>query len=298
MNWSGQLGVNTPWRATDTPLRGDIAELLTNQWDINKMVSYLPVYDATFAPHRDKPVTLTEIGVGFGGSLELWRKYFTHPDTVIIGIDNNPKCKQFDNPDNNVHIRIGDQQDVDFLQTVIDEFGQSDIIIDDGSHIPSYTLRSFQYLFPNGLADGGAYLVEDLHTCYSTDCREPFDDPAANDGTPQFVDIIKQLIDTIHHIYTQTPTGDDFSDSFEPGNPDRRTKFTVPLAAKLVSSIEIHDSIAVIRRGPRELPRMIRRWSRDRMTSVINEDAALFLTEHPHLDRADTLRRDWINSCD
>lgn len=291
----GPLAEPTVWPATSGPIYGrssrSLASLVARQWDINKIAHYLPVYERAFGRQMAKKqqVRLLEIGVSFGGSLELWRAYFSRAD-VVVGIDANPNCAQFDNPERNTHVRIGAQQDTEFLASVVKEFGPFDIILDDGSHIPSYTLQSFQYLFLNGLADGGVYMVEDLHTCYSDDCPSPEQD----DGTPQFVDVVKHLIDVMHAHYRQTPTGDEFSDSFEPGNPGYRSEFTVPLATTLISSIEIHDAIVAIHKGRRELPRMIRRWSRERMTSVLNEDAALFLDDHPHLGEADRTRTDWL----
>ena len=87
----------------------------------------------------------------------------------------------------------------------------------------------------------------------------------------------------MHAVYRQTPTGEEFANAFEVGNPARRTEFGVPWATQLIQNIEIHDSIVVIRRGPRELPREIRRWSRERMTAVLDEDAARFLDDHPYM---------------
>ena len=40
-----------------------------------------------------------------------------------------------------------------------------DIIIDDGSHICSDVIRTFQYCF-DYLAPGGKFIIEDLHTSY------------------------------------------------------------------------------------------------------------------------------------
>jgi len=52
---------------------------------ITKWSHYFPVYEKHFAPLRDKPIKLLEIGVLNGGSLEMWRKYF-HPDSVIVDL--------------------------------------------------------------------------------------------------------------------------------------------------------------------------------------------------------------------
>lgn len=289
--------MTTTWHSTDAPVTGPLADLIrAGIWDINKMVHYFPVYESAFGDPT-RPVKILEIGVSFGGSLELWRQYFTHRDSVIVGIDANPNCFQFDDPERDIHVRIGKQQDEQFLRSVVEEFGPFDIILDDGSHIPAFTLASFRFLFLHGLADGGAYLVEDLHTCYSSDCREPFPDQpwlyGANDGSPQFTDYVKQLIDVMHEVYLQTDTGDGV-DKLEPGNPSYKTSFNVSEMVNLIKSIEMHDSIVVIRRGPRELARMLRRWSRERMSTVLSETAAEFLDDNPHLGNADTARKDWF----
>jgi hypothetical protein len=289
------LGAEVLWSATDTPLQGDMAELVADQWDINKFAHYLPIYDKTFRPHRYQPVRILEMGVAFGGSLELWRNYFPHPDATIVGIDGNPGCAQFDRPDRNQYVRIGKQQDPQFLDALIGEFGRFDIILDDCSHFPSYTLKAFNHLFPHGLKDGGLYLVEDLFSCYIPEGREPFVDTEANDGTPQFMEVVKHLIDVMHAgLYEQTPWGEDVAEKFCPDSPKYETGFTVPWATQYLASIEIYDSIVVIRRGPRELPRTIRRWSRDRMTTTLSAGAAGFLDERPYMDRCDRTRRDWM----
>jgi hypothetical protein len=60
----------------------------------------------------------------------MWKRYFG-PHATIIGIDINPKCKAYE--EDQIAIRIGEQQDVTFLNSVLDEFGAPDIVLDDGS---------------------------------------------------------------------------------------------------------------------------------------------------------------------
>jgi hypothetical protein len=47
-----------------------------------------------------------------------------------------------------IEIRIGGQQDDQFLQGVINEFGTPDIVLDDGSHVRSHVVASFQFFYP------------------------------------------------------------------------------------------------------------------------------------------------------
>lgn len=121
-DWLGpDLAAEVTWEATDAPLPdSDLTRLAANQWDINKFLHYLPVYEKVFSQFPEEPVRLLEIGANLGGSLELWRSYFGHREDVIVGIDNNRRCAQLDDPANNIHVRIGVQQDHDFLARVVD----------------------------------------------------------------------------------------------------------------------------------------------------------------------------------
>ncbi len=76
---------------------------------------------------------MLEIGVWRGGSLQIWRRYL-HPESVIAGIDIDPTARRFDDPSQRVQVRIGGQQDISFLQSVVSELGPFDVILNDGSH--------------------------------------------------------------------------------------------------------------------------------------------------------------------
>ena len=57
------------------------------------------------------------------------------------------------------------QIDVDFLNHVVDDIGEVDIIVDDGSHLNDHVVKSFETLFPK-LKNGGIYVIEDTQTSY------------------------------------------------------------------------------------------------------------------------------------
>ena len=61
-----------------------------------KWKKYFPIYEKLFEKYRNEEITFIEIGVLDGGSLEIWKKYFG-TKSRIIGIDNNPQCKKFEN---------------------------------------------------------------------------------------------------------------------------------------------------------------------------------------------------------
>lgn len=129
---------------------------------VHKWHHYIPLYDRYFSRWRNRPVRFLEIGVSKGGSLSMWRKYFG-ADAVLFGIDINPACAAYDGIAGQV--RIGSQDDPDFLRGVVAEMGGVDVVLDDGSHVMEHIRKSFEVLFPL-VTEGGTYMVEDLHTAY------------------------------------------------------------------------------------------------------------------------------------
>ena len=111
---------------------------------VQKWLHYLPVYDTLFTPYIGAKVAMLEIGVWKGGSLDMWRKFFG-PDATLFGIDINPDCARSDGKSGS--IRIGSQDDPEFLRGVAKEMGKLDIVLDDGSHIASHQRASFEALF-------------------------------------------------------------------------------------------------------------------------------------------------------
>ena len=154
---------------------------------ITKWKHYFPIYEKHFTPIRNKPSKILEIGILNGGSLEMWRYYF--PEATIVGIDINPLCKQHEQE--GINVRIGDQTDEKFLQSLIDEFGAFDLIIDDGSHHVAHVNKTFQFLFPK-LADDGIYFIEDTHAAY-------WDSHGGSIKEPESINnVAKGMIDSIN----------------------------------------------------------------------------------------------------
>jgi tRNA G46 methylase TrmB len=106
---------------------------------------YTEIYQQYFKNIKHKKLRILEIGIGggentkYGGnSLKMWAKYF--PKSDIFGIDLYDKSlidyrriKTFQ----------GSQSDENFLA----QFQNLDIIIDDGSHMNSDVIQSFEILF-------------------------------------------------------------------------------------------------------------------------------------------------------
>src|SRR6478609_1054987 len=98
---------------------------------IHKLAHYFDVYERHFARFRGKPITMMEIGVSHGGSLQMWRNYFG-AEARIIGVDMNPRCKEMEAE--GFEIFIGDQGSRLFWADFRSKVPPLDLLIDDGSH--------------------------------------------------------------------------------------------------------------------------------------------------------------------
>jgi hypothetical protein len=187
---------------------------------IHKWTHYFPAYERHFSKFQNQSITMLEIGVGGGGSSQMWRQYLG-PFARIVGIDNREVCKQYE--DDQVAIRIGDQGDESFLRAVNDEFGPFDIVLDDGSHKMDHLLLTFRTLYPL-MPINGVYLLEDLHTCYW---------PAFGGGLRvenSFLNVCATLIHELHASHSYGAI--------------KETEFS-----RTTLSMHIYDSIVVFERG-------------------------------------------------
>ena len=130
---------------------------------VAKPAHYLAYYEQYFAPLVEKPITLLELGVYKGASLELFARYFENG--LILGLDANAVERKFSSP--RIKFYQGLQDDPTLYAKIVQENNLTclNIVIDDCSHIGSLTLDSFKLLFPM-LASGGLYVIEDWGTGY------------------------------------------------------------------------------------------------------------------------------------
>jgi len=130
----------------------------------HKWIHYFFIYDRIFGRflEKGKPITMLEIGVQNGGSLEIWKKYLP-PNSVIYGVDIDERCLQLKFSDG-ISFHLGSAADDNFMRKTFGDI-QFDVIIDDGSHICKDVIQTFECLFPK-MKNGGCYIVEDMHTSY------------------------------------------------------------------------------------------------------------------------------------
>lgn len=162
---------------------------------IHKFIHYTEGYDRFFSKFRGKKVTLLEIGVYQGGSLQMWKDYLGEK-AQIIGLDINPECKKVE--EENIKIFIGDQQDREYLRWLKKQIDSVDIIIDDGGHMMEQQIISFEELF-DILSDDGVYLCEDCHTSYWASYHGGY----KKEDT--FIEYSKTMIDGLNVQYMEEP---------------------------------------------------------------------------------------------
>jgi hypothetical protein len=193
---------------------------------IHKWKHYFEIYDRHFARFRAKPVVVVEIGVYKGGSLQMWKNYFG-PQAQIYGIDIDPQCKSFEEPQ--IRIAIGSQEDRQFLRTFAQSVPRIDILIDDGGHTMRQQIAAFEELYSH-IDANGVYLCEDLHTSYWGDYGGGYRKPDT------FVEYSKNFIDYLNAWHART----------EPA----AKQLAVSEFTRTTHSLHFYDSILVAEKRP------------------------------------------------
>ena len=124
-----------------------------------KWEHYFDIYHRHFASFRNRDISILEIGVLKGGSLDLWRHYFG-PEASLYGIDVDPACKRYETDGKKIF--IGDQANRQFWHSFKQNVPALDIVIDDGGHLMEQQIVSLEELLPI-LRPGGIYLCEDIN---------------------------------------------------------------------------------------------------------------------------------------
>jgi SAM-dependent methyltransferase len=207
---------------------------LSDKWDL-----YLDIYDQALASYRDAPISLLEIGVQNGGSLETWSNFFPSAE-LIIGCDINPSCASLKFEDPRIIVVVGDATEPQIVQKLTSKSSSFDVIIEDGSHLSSDIVRSFTSYFPL-LRPGGIYLAEDLHCCYWREFGGGLQSPLSG------IEFFKDLVDCLHVAYWGFP---EVAPSLLLTN--FRNKYKVSIdddVLQSIASIEFFDSVCIIRRS-------------------------------------------------
>jgi hypothetical protein len=205
----------------------------------DKWESYLRCYDELLSPWRDQPISLLEIGVQNGGSLDVWSRYF--PNAVhLIGCDINPDCAKLSYADPRVKVVVGDANGEAARTQILGTQTAFDIIVDDGSHRSSDIVKSFALYFPQ-LRDGGLFIAEDLHCSYWRQFEGGLFDQLSS------ISFFKRLVDIVnfeHWGYEASRASilEEFA-----------AKYGVTIGDELLAhihSVEFRNSLCILRKRP------------------------------------------------
>lgn len=204
---------------------------------LDKWTHYLSEYDKLLSGFQEMPISLLEIGIQNGGSLEVFSSYFEHA-RMIVGCDIDPKCGMLAFGDPRIHIVVGDANS-DVAETAVAALSdQYDIIIDDGSHQSGDIVKSFVRYFKY-LNNGGLYIAEDLHCSYWDEFQGGLFFPFSS------MSFFKRLVDVVNHEHWGLPVN--ASSLLSGFAAQYGTAFDAHLLAS-IHSIEFSNSICVIRK--------------------------------------------------
>jgi glycosyltransferase involved in cell wall biosynthesis len=203
----------------------------------DKWLLYLTEYDRLFKPYRELPITLLEIGVQNGGSLEIWSQYFSN-GIRFVGCDINPDCQKLTYDDSRIAVIVGDATTSETQQKIHHQSATFDLIIEDGSHTAGDIVKAFARYFP-ALKETGLFVAEDLHCSYWQEYQGGIFHPYSS------MNFFKHLADIINHEHwgidrerTQLLSG-------------FKNQYQIDLDDDLLSqihSVEFINSICVIRK--------------------------------------------------
>ena len=197
----------------------NIASKYSIKWD-----NYFEIYENLLVNFRNKKIVFVEVGIGNGGSLFMWRKYFGKK-ARIIGIELNPEARILER--DGFEIFIGDQSDPNFWNYFFKKVGKIDILIDDGGHT---NIQQVTTLFETlkYIKNEGLIIIEDTHTSFMK--NKGFKNPSKF----SFINFTINLIEVIHRRNPMVLKDSNFF-------------------SKKIFSIEYFDSITAIKIGKKKL---------------------------------------------
>ena len=176
---------------------------------------------------------MLEIGVSHGGSIEVWKTYFSGKNLKCVGMDIEKNCKLFEDEERNVFIRIASQASENDLIKICKDHGPFDFIVDDGGHSYQQMNTSIETLFPSDLCmtPQSLYVIEDMHTM------------VMKNQNSKIPDIPSELFDRMHYYWYHHGWKNMDKSSLRNSNQNDK------IWADRVESISLYDSMMFVHRG-------------------------------------------------
>ena len=138
--------------------------------DKNTNHSYLELYEKLLSKKKETANNVLEVGIGDfnqknGGSIKLWRDYFTK--SIIYGLDILPRERVIDellNDDRVILYTSTDAYNNDFFTNrILNKDIKFDFMLDDGPHTLE-SMKQFIKLYSQVMTDDGILIVEDVQS--------------------------------------------------------------------------------------------------------------------------------------
>jgi hypothetical protein len=138
--------------------------------DKNTTHSYLELYQQLLVSKKETATNVLEVGIGDfgeknGGSIKLWKDYFTN--ATIYGLDILPIERVIDELLNNDRVILytnTDAYNTDFFtNTFLNKNIQFDFMLDDGPHSLESMIQ-FIKLYSQIMKDDGILIIEDVQS--------------------------------------------------------------------------------------------------------------------------------------
>ena len=152
-------------------IRMSLAELVDNtKTDKNTGHSYLNLYQRLLEKKKESAKNILEVGIGDffeknGGSIKLWRDFFTN--ATIYGLDILPISKVMDELLNDERVILYtsiDAYNEDFFKThFLNKNIKCDFMLDDGPHSLESMIQ-FIKLYSQIMTDDGILMIEDVQS--------------------------------------------------------------------------------------------------------------------------------------
>lgn len=131
--------------------------------DKNTSHSYLELYTSLLKHKHNTAKHILEVGIWTGGSIKLWRDYFTN--AVVYGLDILPHSRVMDDLLNDDRIVLYTSTDAYntavFNERILAKNITFDFLLDDGPHTHE-SMSQFIQLYSRVMADDGILIVEDI----------------------------------------------------------------------------------------------------------------------------------------
>ena len=138
----------------------DIEKSLSLITDKNTIHSYLPLYDELLCRKKFSCRNMLEVGVCFGGSVELFDKYFPNGTITALDILKEEALPNSLKNQNKIRMISGDAYSP-FLFSALFRGKKFDVVLDDGPHTLESQIK-FLTMYSMLLEEDGILIIEDV----------------------------------------------------------------------------------------------------------------------------------------